>query len=122
MKQQKIVREKAKTPIIYERAKEENAPAPKTGDGIPVRTVIYVEVKDMSAAQIRSLLEQINASYQKALGGIHYILPVRHGRLSSDILFEKEILTFVNNICEVVDGEIVLKNGYSEVNVIRESV
>jgi hypothetical protein len=123
LKQQKINRQKSKSSIIYERIEESEGiepPAPK--DDVPVRAVVFVEVKDMTSSQVGQLLAQINQSYKNARGGIHYIIPIRHGKIGADILFENEILEFVNKLCEVKDGNIVLKDGFAQINVVREIV
>jgi hypothetical protein len=123
MKQQKISRQKAKPSIIYDRAEENESPqSNQIKDDTAVRAVVFVEVKDMSSSQVGALLAQINQSYKNARGGIHYIIPIRHGKISTDILFESEILSFVNSICEVKDGSIALKGDFNQVKVIREIV
>ncbi len=123
MKQQKINRPKAKPPIIYDRVEEnEGADLSLHKDDTPIRAVMFVEVKDMSSAQVGQLLNQINQSYKNARGGIHYIIPIRHGKISADILFENEILDFVNKLCEVKDGNIILRDGFCQVNVVREII
>lgn len=122
MKQQKITRQKAKSSIIYDRAEENDGPPSHPKEDIAVRAVVFVEVKDMSSAQVGSLLAQINHSYKNARGGIHYIIPIRNGQISTDILFENEIIDFVNKICEVKDGNIALRDGFKQVRVIREIV
>ena len=125
MRQQRISRKKTenKLKIVDERSKEipiQNID-PKTAN-LPVRTVNFVEVGGMSPAQIRILLEQLNHSHQTAQGGIHYVVPVRNGKIGSDILFEKEWLDIVNKTCEIIDNKIVLRDGAQEVMVIRQSV
>jgi hypothetical protein len=123
LKQQKINRQKAKSSIIYDRIDENEGGEPTPPkDDVAVRAVVFVEVKDMSSSQVGQLLAQINQSYKNARGGIHYIIPIRHGRISTDILFENEILDFVNKLCEVKDGAIALRDGYTQINVIRETV
>jgi hypothetical protein len=61
-------------------------------------------------------------THDTAKGGIHYFLPIRHGRIASDILFEEEWLKVVNETCEIKDGKIVLKDGAKEVVVIRQRI
>lgn len=125
MRQQRISRNKPekKLEIIDERTKEipiQNLD-PKIANS-PVRTVNFVEVSGMSNAQIQILLHQLNSAHQTAKGGIHYIIPVRNGKIGSDILFEKEWLDVVNKTCEIVDNKIVLKDGAKDVMVVRQSV
>lgn len=89
----------------------------------PVRTVVFVEVHDMAPPQVQLMVQKINEIYKDARGGIHYVVPVREGKLGSDPLFEQEFLDVVNKMCEVTsDGVIALKDGAKEVAIIRESV
>lgn len=120
MKQQKIIRAENKvTNVVDERTpKIPESPI----NALPVRAVVYVEVKDMAQNQIRDLVTKVSQAYSTARGGVHYVIPVRHGKITSDILFEVEILDIVNKICEVQDGKIVLKDGATDVSIIRESV
>lgn len=125
MRQQRISRKKTenKLKIVDERSKEipiQNID-PKIAN-LPVRTVNFVEVGGMSHAQVRILLDQLNQAHQTAKGGIHYVVPVRNGKIGSDILFEKEWLDIVNKTCEIIDNKIVLRDGAQEVMVVRQSV
>ena len=88
----------------------------------PVRTVVFVEVHQMTAPQVQLMVQKINEVYKDARGGIHYVIPVREGKLGSDIMFEEEFLKVVNDTCTIEDGKIVLKDGAKEVAIIRESV
>jgi len=87
---------------------------------IPIRTVMYVEIGNLAAcdAQIlcRKLLERFSNEHP------HYLVPLRYGKLPTDMVFENEILAFVKSICEVKNGEIVLKGGARDVEVIRKRV
>ena len=89
---------------------------------IPVRTIHYVEVGDMSQQQIALLLQQINNSFKSAKGGIHYVVPIRNGKIGSDIIFEEEWLKVIRETCEIQDNQIVMKNGSQEVRIIRQRV
>jgi len=89
----------------------------------PVRTVVFVEVHNMATPQVQLMVQKINEIYKDARGGIHYIVPVREGKLGSDLLFEQEFLDIVNKMCEITpDGVIALKDGAKEVVIIRENV
>lgn len=82
-----------------------------------------VDVKDMTPPQVQVLVQQINNMYSGNKGGIHYVLPIRHGKISSDLIFECEILEMIKKICEVdAHGEIVLKNGATECQIVRQNI
>ena len=98
-----------------------------TGEGgpvlLPVRTVVYIEVGDMDSVQVWELCRQYSISYQGSVHGPHYVVAVRNGRLRSEMEFEAQILETVKEICEVdVNGEIILKGGAREVQVMRTHV
>lgn len=125
MRQQRIIRHKPnkKVQIIDDRQKE--IPTQNINPNIlnvPVRTVNFVEVGSMSSHQIKILLEQLNKSHDTAKGGIHYLIPIRDGKIGTDILFEQEWLNVVRKTCEIQNDQIVLKNGATEVKVIRQVV
>lgn len=125
MRQQKITRNNntKKPQIIDNRSKEipiQNI-NPEYANA-PVRTVNFVEVGSMNNQQIKILLQQLNKSHDSAKGGIHYIVPIREGKIGTDILFEEEWLKVVHQTCEIVDNKIVLKNGAMKVNVVRQIV
>jgi hypothetical protein len=85
---------------------------------VPVRTIIAIEVGDLPANQVQNAVLQISQIYAT---GNHptYILPVRNGKLTSDIIFEAGIEEMVRTLCEVVNGEIKLRSGWREVDVMR---
>ena len=87
---------------------------------VPVRTVLYVEVGDLPTAQVQELCRHL----LKGLSNEHphYIVPLRSGRLTSEIVFEKEFLSTVRAVCEIKDDEIVLKGGAQNVDIIRKKV
>lgn len=124
MRQQRIVnnKPKAKPTIVNEKQMAALAKEQPVGSDLPVRTIYYVDIKDMDATRYGMLLEEVNRGASKLKGGVHYIIPVRNGKLGTDIEFEAEFLKTVNNLCEVKDGQIVLKNGAQEVRVIREQI
>jgi hypothetical protein len=89
----------------------------------PVRCVNFVEVGDLDRKQVQLMVQELGQLHSTAQGGIHYFLPLRHGKLNTDIIFEKEILTdLVDKLCEVQDGKIVLKDGAKDVEVIRRQL
>jgi len=122
MKQQKIEKKipQKQVEIIDERPPSE----PQMTDAasnIPIRTVIYMEVGDMERERVLYLVKQISATYENSRG-THYVLPVRHGKISGDIAFEKEWEDTVREAFEVRDGQICLKEGAKEVRIIREHI
>lgn len=85
-----------------------------------IRVVVYVDTDGMSNAQIYHLVKTLNESYKDSRG-THYVVPVRNGKLKTDLEFEQEFLTTIRNICTVDNnGSIVFKESYGEVTVIRE--
>lgn len=127
-KSQKIERKKPKTgPVIYDERPVPQPEIPQTKvdpakANAPVRTVNFVEVGDMVGKQLQLILQRLNETHDTAKGGIHYFLPIRHGKIGSDILFEEEWLKVVNETCEIKDGQIVLKGKAKEVVVIRQRI
>lgn len=125
-KSQKIHHNKPKTgPIIYDERPvlEPQIPQehfnPATANA-PIRTVNFVEVGDMVGAQLQLILQRLNSAHDTAKGGIHYFLPVRHGKIGSDIVFEEEWLSLIKKLCIVnKDGEIEFKEKAKEVTVVR---
>ena len=124
MRQQKIIRNKPKpTPnIVNEKQLAAISKETATGSDLPVRTIYYVEIQDMDASRYGMLLDEINRAASKLKGGAHYVIPVRNGKIRTDIAFEKEFLDVVHQVCEVKNNEIVLKNGAQDVIILREKV
>lgn len=125
-KSQKISRSKPKntTTIIDERSPQllnTQYSNPEVANS-PVRTINFVEVGDMEGKQLQLILQRLNATHDTAKGGIHYFLPVRNGKIGSDLIFEEEFLSVVNQTCEVIDGQIQLKGGAKEVQIIRKQI
>ena len=134
MRQQKIEHKKTKKkhvhvinqraidgpPIIDTGSKFPNV-APEIANQ-PVRAIYFVNVDGMEPIQIRLMLQKLNETYSSARGGVHYMIPLRGGKIGQDILFEEEWLNVVNKTCEIKDGEIVLKDGAKGVTVIREMI
>ncbi|MDB4490026.1 hypothetical protein N9045_00775 [bacterium] len=125
-KSQKIRRSKPKntTTIIDERSPQllnTQYSNPEVANS-PVRTINFVEVGDMEGKQLQLILQRLNATHDTAKGGIHYFLPVRNGKIGSDLVFEEEFLSVVNQTCEVIDGHIQLKGGAKEVQIIRKKI
>lgn len=90
---------------------------------VACRTVLYVEAGSLNTAQLQDLCSRVSEMYFDNRGGIHYILPVRNGKITADIFFEEEWLKVVREVCEVdAEGQIVLKNGAAEIKVTREFI
>lgn len=122
MKQQRIANPKStKAPQIIDTRQPKLDPQVEASK-VPVRTVCYVEVRDMAPAQVQLLIQEINKVYETSRGGIHYAIPIRHGKIGSDMEFEAEFLATVKKICEVKDGEIVLRDGAQECTIVREHI
>jgi hypothetical protein len=127
VKQQKIERKPKKSGPTVISEKTPSAPSAITLDpkyaNAPVRAVNFVEVGDMDPAHVQLMLNELGQMHDSARGGIHYFLPVRHGKIGSDIVFEGEWEKIVQATCEVNEkGEIVLKDGAKEILVVREKV
>jgi len=125
MRQQRITKNKpvTKVQVIDQRQKE--IPIEHLNPEIanaPIRTVNFVEVGGMSRQQVMILLDQLNKTHDTAKGGIHYVIPIRDGKIGTDILFEQEWLDVVRKTCEIQDGQIVLTGGAKQVTVIRQVV
>ena len=120
MKQQKIVRnDNNQKPLIV----NERQQTAMVTSNIPLRTVFYVEVGDMEPFRVQLLIQELNKMYDGARGGIHYVIPVRNGKIGSDIIFESEILDMVKKICEVnSQGTIILKEGATKCQIVREHI
>jgi len=90
---------------------------------VACRTVLYVEAGALNTSQLQDLCSRVSEMYFDNRGGIHYILPVRNGKITADIFFEEEWLRVAREVCEVDQtGQIVLKNGATEIRVTRESI
>lgn len=116
----------AAAPQIIDNRHPKSVPQPEPVDpavaNLPLRTIFLMEVGQMEPAKVQLLVQQANEMYDGARGGIHYVLPVRNGRIGSDIVFESEFLSIVEKVCEVKDGQIVLKDGATECNIVRQSI
>lgn len=129
MKQQKIEKNqssaKKHTVVIDDRTpkiQQDQGYDPQFAN-MPVRMINYVEVGDMAPNQMQFMIQELNKTYNSAKGGLHYFVPVRHGKIGTDIEFEQEWLETVRKTCEVNEnGEIVLKDGAKEVHVVRQSI
>lgn len=82
-----------------------------------IRTVMYIELGDVPPEPARKICQDLLKSLPQAHP--HYVVPVRNGKLMSDLDFEEEFLNTVNAICEVIDGKIVMRTGAKDVDVIR---
>lgn len=126
MKQNRVIRNTAKStakrpPVVIDNRtyKQEES---VQGSNDPVRTVLYVEVGDMEPLRVQLLITEVNKQYGSARGGTHYVIPVRNGKIGSDIMFEEEFMKVVNQLCEVKGGVIALKDGAREVAVTRQLI
>jgi hypothetical protein len=122
---QRIERNKPKTaPQIIDTRQLKVIPQPAAVDpaiaNLPLRTVLLLEVGDMEPAKVQLLVQEANKMYDGAKGGIHYVLPVRHGRIGTDVVFEGEWEKIVQETCEIRDGQIRLKDGAAECYVVRQ--
>lgn len=115
MKQQKIVRNSPKkTPIVIN--EKQNSYNPN------IRVVNYVEVGNLNNNQIQQLLSVLHNNLDGAKNGMHYFVPVRDGKITSDLFFEEEWLKVVNKTCEIKGGQIVLKDGIQSIAISREII
>jgi hypothetical protein len=122
-RQQHIQRSQArKGPEIIDNRPPPPAPEiPAIVPDLPLRTVVYTEVGDMERLRVQYLLKQLSEGYADR-GGRHYVVPVRNGKISTEVMFEHEILDMVKQICEIKDGEIVLRGGAQECQIVRQSI
>lgn len=125
MKQHKVIRNsRPKQPTIIDERKP-HIPAlninPETAN-LPLRAVFYVEVGDMESFRVQHLVSEASKMYEGLKGGIHYVIPLRHGKISSDIVFEQEFERVVNELCEIHNGKIRLKNGAQDCVIVREQI
>jgi hypothetical protein len=92
---------------------------------VPIRTVMYVETGNLPPNEVRDVVTSLTQTLHP--GHPHFIVPLRNGKMTTDIDFEREVLEFVRSICEIEsDGgsgaRIVLKGGCHDVDVIRVRV
>lgn len=119
---QKIERPAArkKSPTIIDT--RTHRPQPPGSPPSPVRTVVYVEVGEMDAERVAVMAEQFAHTYEGSVHGPHYFVPVRDGRIRTELEFEGQFLSTVHELCEIRDGQIVLKGGAEHVQVMRNFV
>lgn len=132
MKQQHIPKSKPRAEVIIndQRPPKNTETIDLSKANSPVRTVNFVEVGNMVGKQLQLILQRLNATHDTAKGGIHYFLPIRNGKIGSDIVFEEEFEKIGNEIFETVDDngnklkncKIKLKNGAKEVMIIRQKI
>ena len=67
-------------------------------------------------------MQHVNELYRDAKGGIHYVIPIRGGRICSDIMFEEEFEKVVQETCEIHEGKIRLKDGAKQCQIIRQQI
>ena len=114
MKPEESKAEPAITPPSLPRSKEVDDLS------IPIRTVMYVETGNLRPNEVRDIVASLMSNMHP--GHPHFVVPLRNGRLHTDIDFEREYLDFVRSTCEVKNGEIALKDGCRDVEVIRVRV
>lgn len=115
---------KPRAQVVDERPIDRRFPRSKErgNPNIPIRTIMYVEVGDMSPKEVATAVGYIQQQHANNEHP-HYVLPTRDGRINTELMFEGEFLKVVQEVCEVQDGEIVLKDGGArEVEVIRKRV
>ncbi len=125
---QRIDRNKPKAiPQIIDTRQPKAIPQPAVDPAVanlPVRTVMLVEVGDMEPAKVQLLVQEASAAWRDNKGGPHYILPVRHGRIGTDVVFEEEWLAIVRQTCEFdhQQQQIVLKEGIQQCQIVRQRI
>ena len=88
--------------------------------GRPLRTVIYVDIAGMNPADARVATQSLMATMP--VGHPHFVVPVRNGKIATDVQFEAEILETIKKLCEVKDGEIVFRDVAKDVEIIRHTI
>jgi len=124
MKSQKINRpvETKQTTVLSEKTPKP-IPDIQPTTKYPLRVINFVEVGSMGGGQIQLLMQELNATYDRAQGGVHYFLPIRNGKIGSDIVFEEEWTKIARETLEVnEDGEIQIKNGARDCEIIRRKI
>jgi len=109
-----IVEDQRSIDKILPRSKERGNP------NIPIRTILYVEVQDFPANEVQAIAAQLLKTLPNEHP--HYFVPLRYGKLTTDFEFEGEFIATVRKLCEIRDGEIVLKGGAMQVDVIRKKM
>lgn len=124
MRPQKLERRAPKTgPIVQDNRKREIPKPDLSAANQPVRTIHLVEVGDMTTPQVQVMMNKLAGEHSVNTDGINFVLPVRHGKINSDVYFEQEWEALVRKLCEVrEDGVIYLKGGAKETLVIRQNV
>ncbi len=109
------------TEVINERPIEkrlQSSTSSIVGDpNIPIRTVLYIEVGQLPPNDVRTII----ADLTKAMNNEHphYIVPTRSGKVTNEVVFEEQFMSVVKELCEIKDGEIVLKGGAQKMTVLR---
>ncbi len=114
----------AKAPVIVQNSSTVNSVLARSAEvgnnDLPIRTVLYIEVGDLPATQVRQVVSHVMDNLSN--GHPHHVAVMRNGKVTSDVEFEGEFLHTVRQLCEIKDGEITLKGGAKEMEVIRRSV
>lgn len=113
-----------KAPVIVQNTSSVNSLLARSAEvgnnDLPVRTVLYIEVGDLSPAEARGVVNHVMGNLPN--GHPHYCTITRHGKVTSGVEFEGDFLNTVKAMCEIKDGEIVLKGGAQEIDLIKVSV
>ena len=88
--------------------------------GKPLRTVLYIDITGMPPADARVAVQSLMAAMPVAHP--HYVVMVRGGKPVTDVQFEHEFLDVARKVCEVKDGEIVLRSGATDLEVVRQNI
>ena len=90
--------------IVLNDKKPKIKPTPKVPPGVTLRTIHFIEVGDMPPQNIQFLVQELNATYNPAEQGIHFVIPVRNGKIGADIIFEEEFsnIKFVTRFIELI--------------------
>lgn len=87
------------------------------------KVVYFVEVGNMPASNYTTLIQQVSDHWNaNKENGNCYVIAVRNGCLKGDIIFNNEILNFVRSICKIEGDEIVLKENFVDLKVVRTLV
>lgn len=98
-----------KTPVVSN-AKLQARLQVATTSPHPVRTIVKVEIGEATSAEFKEALGVILAQNRAATPNHPvYVCPMRKGMVISEPIFEAEVLEFCRGLCEIRDGEIVLK-------------
>ncbi len=122
MKSQKIGNKEPKKHVMVVDERKRNIDEVKPTSDKPLIVVNYVEVGDMDPKQVQLMVQEISASFNRKQFANHYLLPVRNGKIGTDMVFEEEWLKAVRDTCEVVGSEIKLKRDAVDLEIVRRKI